>query len=184
VTEERKRIRRAATVWFLSLGVLASCVVFAGARVARAESPGDESRSEAEPLRRGTILGGWFPFAVFLAPGGTPECEWNAECIAWLAARCNAALAGRDPGVHSSIVDVRDLAGSRKKRTLSVYPKAPGIVWGGLGVEFWSRDCREIEPDTWIPVGFTSTARFKIPRAAVWMTVATVDDTSLSWALS
>ena len=182
--KERKLIRRPATVWFLSIALVAGCVVFVGARVARAGPRDEAPPSQAEPLRRGRIIGGWFPFAVFLAPGGTPECEWNADCIAWLASGCHAALAGRDPGVHSSIVDVKDLAGSRKSRTLSVDPKAPGIVWGGLGVEFWSRDCREIQPDPWIPAGFTSSVRFRIPRGATWMTVATVDDTSLSWELS
>jgi hypothetical protein len=139
--------------------------------------------AEAAPVRSGTILGGWFPFAVVLAPGGTPECSWNVDCLAWMASGCEPALAGRDPGVFASIVDVRDIAGSRKRRSLTIVPKGAEIMWGGVGVEFWTRACTEIDLDPWIPPGFTYTASFRIPKAAAWMTVSSVDDTTFSWEL-
>jgi hypothetical protein len=153
---------------------VAAAVALASTAVAR---PAD-----AAPVRSGTIIGGWFPFAVVLAPGGEPRCDWNVDCLAWLASDCNRALAGRDPGVFASIVDVADLARSRKTRTLTIDPRGPGIMWGGVGIEFWTRGCRPIRPYPSIPTDFRSV-RFKIPRAAAWMTVASVDDTTFRWAL-
>src|SRR5687768_11010259 len=55
------------------------------------------------PLRSGTIIGG--PDTMGSAP-----CGLTAECAAWLQSGCSPALAGRDPALHTSIVDVADLA--------------------------------------------------------------------------
>ena len=75
--------------------------------------------------------------------------------------------------MFSSIVNVRKLAGSTKQRMFRAFPGAAGIMWGGIGIEFWSRDCREIQPDPWIPVDFDlSGVRFKIPKGVTWMTIS------------
>jgi hypothetical protein len=137
--------------------------------------------AKAAPARSGTIIGGYFPFAPLLSPG--PQgCEWTVECRAWLLSGCDPSIAGRDPGLHASIVDVRKLARS-KTRTLRLHKPLPGIVWGGVTVQLWSRDCTEI----WrIGGDFRGVfdARFKIRAGSVWMTVASTDNTTLTWELS
>jgi hypothetical protein len=138
--------------------------------------------AQSAALRSGTVIGGWFPFAVVLAPGGTPECSWNVDCHAWLTSGCQSALAGHDPGLHASIVNVANLAGSRTKRVLKLYPQTPGIMLGGVAIEFWGRSCNEILPYPSIPV-FTSSVRFKIPYGVRWMTIASVDTTTFKWRM-
>ena len=135
----------------------------------------------ADPVRKGTIVGGWFPFAPFLAPGGPPRCEWNADCIAWLESGCSAALAGRDPSLLASIEDVHRLARPSRLRTFWVYPKDPGIMFGDLAVEFWTRGCERITYRSISP--FTGYVKFAIPAGAAWMTVSSVDMTTFRWEL-
>ena len=135
-------------------------------------------------VRSGTIIGGWFPFAVVLSPGGPASCDWNVECIAWLESGCNTALAGRDPVLHASIVDVRRLAHRPSRlRTFKIRAEPPGIMWGGVAVEFWNRWCTEVAPYPSIPEVSGGDTRFGIPLGAVWMTVSSVDTTTFRWEL-
>jgi hypothetical protein len=140
--------------------------------------------SEAGRVRSGTIIGGWYPFAVVLAPGGPASCDWNVECIAWLESGCNEALVGRDPSLHASIVDVHRLAHSPSRlRLFRVRAEAPRILWGGVAVEFWNRWCSEVKPYPSIPEVSGGQTFFSIPRGAVWMTVSSVDTTTFTWEL-
>lgn len=139
--------------------------------------------ADAAPARSGTIIGGYYPFAPGLAPGPGPDCTWNVDCLPWVLAGCPAELTGVDPALHSSIVDVGALAGSKKRRTFTIHPTAR-LLFQGVSVQLWSRSCREVfqvwqDGDTAIQ----HSARFRIPKSAKWMTVASVDTPPLTWTL-
>lgn len=139
--------------------------------------------SQAAPLRSGTIVGGYYPFAPGLSPGPGPDCTWNVDCLPWLVAGCPAELTGIDPALHSSIVDVSALAGSKKRRTFTIHPTAR-LLFQGVSVQLWSRSCREVF-QVW-QYGDTAiwhSARFRIPKGTKWMTVASVDTPPLTWTL-
>src|SRR5688500_13131207 len=69
------------------------------------------SLAPSPPLRSGRIVGG--PDTTGSAP-----CGLAPDCVAWLQSGCNPALAGRDPALHTSIVDVSDLADGTTRRVL------------------------------------------------------------------
>lgn len=166
--------------------------------------PSAARADSAEPLRSGTIVGGT---GVELA-GGQPwensaaersGCEYAAECLAWLQGGCNPALAGVEPMLTASIVDVRDLSDGRTGRTLDM--AAPSIPpWGlypGVVVQFWQRDCTEIADTRRHSIGSASTCAyprgvtrggrctFHIPSGARWMTLSGYATTvNLSWTLT
>ena len=157
-----------------------------------------------KPVRSGTILGG---VGVELA-GGQPwenpaaersGCEYAAECQAWLQSGCNPALAGVDPVLTASIVDVRDLADGRTSRSLDmVAPSVP--PWGlfpGAVVQFWRNDCTEIDDAKLHTIGSDATCEqprgvhqgsrctFHIPIGVRWMTLSGYATTvHLSWTLT
>lgn len=97
------------------------------------------------------------------------------------------ASASPDPGVHSSIVDVRALADRWPERRTFVArgigSQVVDLVLGGVAVQFWSRDCREVgnlgEPMR----GIEGRVQFTIPPTAAWMTVASVDSAPLRWRI-
>lgn len=143
----------------LPIAVLVAVVALAAtvpmARSARAD----------EPLRSGTIIGG---YVIFTAP---PACWVTLDCAAWLASNCDPRLASRDPGVFSSIVDVGEFAGTERTLWLS-------SAWLAGGVEFWSEDCRRLS-------GFVPREprlQMSVPAAAGWMTITT-GDVALRWEL-
>jgi hypothetical protein len=86
------------------------------------------------PLRSGTIVGG--PDTMGSAP-----CGLVPECAAWLQSGCNPALAGRDPALHSSIVDVTELADGTTRRVFE-YTKA--VLWSGVFLQFWDDSCSQL----------------------------------------
>lgn len=141
------------------------------------------------PVRSGTILGMWAPGVAYLGP--SPRgCEWTPECAAWLASDCAPELAGRDPGLQDSIVDVRGLASRTRRWDFRFAPDGPTaaapLTIGGLTVELWSATCRPVtevgtHPDE--SVGLKGPVRFSIPPGTAWMTVASSDNTTLRWQL-
>lgn len=152
-------------------------------------------------LRSGTISGGT---GLELA-GGQPwenpaaersGCQYALDCRAWLQSGCEPALAGHDPALTASIVDVSDLAGDRTRRSLHmVAPRIP--PWGlypGAVIQFWRQDCTEIRFAKRHTIGTNSgcewqdgVARckaFRIPTRARWMTISGYATTArLSWSL-
>lgn len=156
-----------------------------------------------EPLRSGTIEGG----NGVVTGGGPPwenpaiqrsGCEYAAECLAWLDSGCNPALAGHDPALTASIVDVGDLADGRTRRTFhTVAPHVP--PWGlypGAVIQLWRQDCTEI-PDAkrhtigsssrcdWNPYPSVRCEPFPIPTGTKWMTVSGYATTvHMSWSLT
>ena len=155
-------------------------------------------------LRSGTILGG---AGVELAGGDPWEqraaersgCTYALDCLAWLRSGCSPALAGHDPVLTASIVDVSDLADGTTPRLLEM--RAPSIPpWGlypGVVIQFWRGDCTTIPGsklhsigedatscDGYVGGGFGSCT-FPIPAEAEWMTLsgyATM--VGLSWTLA
>lgn len=128
--------------------------------------------TRTEPIRSGTVLNP----ANYTGPS---NCGAAPDCRTWLESRCNARLAGVDPAAFASIVDVRALAGSRRRIEAE---GAFGAWMSGAKYEFWSRDCRrvgyvlvdrapygstECRHSTWSEWRCDVT----IPRAAAWMTV-------------
>lgn len=162
-----------ATLGILTAATVAVVIVAAPAR----------SQEEGTPVRSGTIIGGYYPFAG-VAPGPGPDCMATADCAPWVVAGCPAAMAGMNPALHTSIVDVRAIAGSRRAWTLRVDAAVPVGMLGGVSVQLWDFACTEIYQhggDFWTAI--ESAARFKIPKEARWMTVASVDTPPLTWAL-
>ena len=128
-------------------------------------------------------------------------CEYAAECLAWKQSGCNPALAGHNPVLTASIVDVGDLAdGSTARSLLMVAPSIP--PWGlypGADIQFWQRDCTEIHDARRHSIGEGSSATcdwpsgvhrggrctFEIPTGAKWMTLSGYATTvQLAWTLT
>jgi hypothetical protein len=159
-------------------------------------------RAVDQPTRFGTIAGGGgVEFYDKEAGAENPlehsGCQHDAECLAWLGSGCNPALSGRDPVLTTSIVDVGDLADGAP-HVLSV--RAPTIPpWGlypGVVIQFWRRDCTEVQGAKLHSVGEKTTAcegfplrdsgscTFHIPGDATWMTLSGYATTvALSWSL-
>lgn len=122
--------------------------------------------ASAAPARSGTIL---VTYGFTWTGRG---CAAAADCFAWQQTGC--AAPGAELGGASSIVDVRSLAGSRKKRTF-VVTGATGhpMTWGrGITVELLGRGCRELA--TYGKYDWdrdASYATFRIPKRTLWMTV-------------
>lgn len=135
------------------------------------------------PLRSGTIIGGYFPFAPLFAPGPGPGCDTNPDCLPWILSGCRAELAGLDPGLFSSIVDVSKLAASTKTRVFVMDHGPPGLVWGGASLEFWNSKCERVRQIGRYQAPIKRYREFRMPRSARWMTVATVDTTTIHWEL-
>lgn len=137
-------------------------VLIAAALTVALVQPADAAR----PVRSGTVIGNHS--LLLTGPGG---CETAPDCLAWLADGCSPRLAGHDPAVTASIVDVRKLAGTR--RLLVSGP------WLASVVEFWSARCREvgeIMPRRW-------TGGFTVPKRARWMTIPGAGVGPNEWAL-
>jgi hypothetical protein len=131
-------------------------------------APAAPARADG-PVRSGTIAG-----SAAVVWEGSQGCHQTPDCVAWLAARCNPLLAGYDPAVMTSIVDVRELAGTW--RTLTV-----DFPWGGWLAsfyEFWSADC------VWLG-RFQSKGNenFHVPDGAVWMTIPATGIGAFRWAI-
>lgn len=151
-------------------------------------------QAQAEPLRSGSIVVGAGSSQRAIGwPGEAVdgECQMVPDCLAWLESGCDPALAGREPAVTASIVDVSDLADGHTPRRITL--SGVGLHWGEVLVQFWRStpgnrypwfDCQEIEGSSFL----TGYARHNGPRAiplgASWMTITTnVDNTTISWAL-
>ena len=155
--------------------------------VATAAAP--PSAAGPKPLRSGTIVGGTGVIVAGDQPAGERwGCEYTADCQAWLQSGCQPALAGREPALTASIVDVGALADGRTRRSFAWH--APSWVHPGAVIEFWRKDCTEIanvERHTHNPyLNRCGTCEpLRIPRGAKWMTVSGNWTTvQLSWTLT
>jgi hypothetical protein len=159
-------------------------------------------RAQWGALRSGTIVGGTGLELAGGQPWEQPEaersgCEYAVDCLAWLQSGCNPALAGHDPVLTASIVDVGDLADGTTTRSLRL--EAPSLPpWGlypGAVVQFWRQDCtgtgaklHSLGSDSKChgsaPAGRVRCT-FAIPAGARWMTLSGyVTTVQLSWVLS
>ncbi|HUQ40527.1 MAG TPA: hypothetical protein VM030_10270 [Acidimicrobiales bacterium] len=153
-----------------------------------------------EPLRSGTIVSGVGESPVTFGVRGMEGCVGAPTCSAWLQSECSPALAGVDPALHASIVDVGALSDGRTLRSLKARTAVAGINWGSVIVQFWTETgvdsggwpypCREIMGSrvTWrspcFRWGFGDSCSFKIPASAKWMTItSSPDNTNLAWTL-
>ncbi|MDQ3646507.1 MAG: hypothetical protein M3345_06160 [Actinomycetota bacterium] len=143
---------------------------------------------EPEPVRSGSILSG----TGWLLDSQLGGCQMSPECAAWMHADCEQALAEREPGVTASIVNVDDLAdGPPIKRVFRSGVGEPGgLPWGGVQLQFWSRDCAELREARWRAQDcgrdpYCPTHRLRIPPDAKWMTVTGYqDNVNLAWTLT
>jgi hypothetical protein len=140
-------------------------------------------------VRFGTIVGGTGVIFAGEQPAGERwGCEYAAECRTWLQSSCNPALAGHNPVLTASIVDVGALADGRTPRSFRW--RAPSLVHPGAVIQFWRQNCTEIpgtERHTHNPYKNRcgTCAPFAIPRGATWMTVSgNWTTTHLTWTLS
>ncbi|HUR49310.1 MAG TPA: hypothetical protein VMY88_07285 [Acidimicrobiales bacterium] len=129
-----------------------------------------------KPAPSGTIEGGTGVIFAGEQPAGERwGCEYAAECRAWLKSKCKPALAGRDPALTASIVDVGALADGHTRRSFRW--RAGAKVHPGALIQFWRQNCTEIpdtERHTHNPyINRCGTCEpFPIPNGARWMTVS------------
>jgi hypothetical protein len=143
-----------------------------------------------EPVRSGSILTG----TGWLLDGVVGGCQMAPECAAWLNTHCEQALAGQDPALSASIVDVGELAdGPRTERVFRFGGGDSGLAWGGVQLQFWSSDCVELPRTRWRSTDChgdgagvdCSELRFRMPADAQWMTVTGYqDNVHLAWTLT
>ena len=163
----------------------------------------EPSSAGSKVLRSGTIEGG----TGVRTSGGQPfenpavqrsGCEYSADCLAWLVSFCQPALAGVDPAVTASIVDVGALADGRTRRTLQT--TAPTIppwgLWPAAVIQFWGAGCTEIPGAKqhmygsssrceWYPHPHMRCTALQIPTGAKWMTLSGYATTvHMSWTLT
>lgn len=170
---KRSRPRSGIVALAAGLAVFASGS-FTGAHAA---DPADR-----KPLRRGSIVGGYF------TTGGT-DCGFAPDCRAWLATGCNpSARVVGEPALVTSIVDVQDLAGQSQRRAFTTVLRKPGFGPGWVVLEFWDGRCTHspipFSGGTQIVVDCSDTVDFTVPADARWMTVASGDCTYLDWSLT
>lgn len=142
-----------------------------------------------KPVHSGTIASGTGVIFAGQQPAGERwGCEYSAECQTWLQSSCNPALAGHDPALTASIVDVGALADGRTRRSFQW--DASKMVHPGAVIQFWRKSCTEI-PNTEMHTHNPYKNRcgtcepFRIPRDAKWMTVsANWTTTQLTWTLT
>lgn len=180
---------RALRTWLAAILAVAAITTMAPSSAAR-----------PEPVRSGTITG-WGATWVAMFNGDAKDCQWsewiagaNPECAAWLESRCNPALAGRNPAVTASIVDVRSIADGTTRRVFEWEAAAsyPGFsIGGGVVVQLWRKNCTEIRSSKWRSVLWHGPGDWHtrmrtpmtIPTSAAWMTVTTNDTIKVDWTL-
>lgn len=132
--------------------------------------PAHSATADDEAVRSGTIVTGYW--GNVLGEPGT--CDTAPDCRVWVDGGCDAALAGRDPAVMSSIEDVADLADGRTPWTFAFEP-GWSESQGAAVIQFWQGGCGEIAESRWS----SETCRcrsgvVRIPESAKWMTVTGV----------
>lgn len=178
-------------VMLVSLGLIVGAAAIGSAQ---------PSAAEPKSMRSGTIEGGTGLEMAGGQPWENPAfersgCEYAVDCQAWLQSGCNPALAGHDPALTTSIVDVRNLADGRTRRSFSTASSmSPG--WPGAVIQLWRQNCTEIKDAKWHTIGSDSRCEFhpypalrceefRIPKGAKWMTVSGyVTTVHLSWTLT
>ncbi len=139
------------------------------------------SAAEAAPLRSGKILGGYIKVSSWTGLGG--GCAVTPDCRVWLERQCDPSLTGKDPALYTSIVNVRNLAGSTVLRQVTLQ-SGSFPDHGGVTVQFWNSTCRPTSSSLIQVVHGNPAPRFRIPRGTTWMTVASFDALNMSWTLS
>ena len=142
------------------------------------------------PLRSGSIVGG----AGWLLDQDLGGCQVAPECAVWLQEGCDPALAGRDPGLTASIVDVDDLGDLHTEAIFKFGAGEPwGPVWGGAHVQFWDHGCSEMRDMRWRSTDCNGDSsgrdcysrRFRLTPSVKWMTVTGYqDNVNLAWSLT
>ena len=132
--------------------------------------------------------------------GEARDCLWsewgagagpNPECEAWVLSGCDPDLAGREPAVTASIVDVADLADDNATRVFE-WRARDGYDYGGVVVQLWTAQCTEIPGSKWRsrnPAFYSNIVQqhernFLLPPETGWMTVTTNDPVNLEWTLT
>lgn len=130
-----------------------------------------------EALPSGRILIGTGETAA--SPEVGYGCAGAPDCRYWLENGCRSDHAGKDPALNASIVEVGHLAGRSTPRTIA----SSSIV----KAQFWTADCTEIPRTRWTSWDCRpdrGRCYFRIPAAALWMTVSTrADEVDTRWAL-
>jgi hypothetical protein len=152
-------------------------------------SPPIAAQAAPKPVRMGTIIDGLF----LMGPGSTPGCADSPDCAAWLAAGCPAEVAGQDPAVEASIVDVAALANGDEHRFTVGRGEPVSLEWGeGVVVQFWTKRCERIPFAGWRSKEWVGYGRWEsqhetmltIPPGAAWMTVVPgYDNLNITWRL-
>ena len=147
--------------------------------IAACLAPGSSAVAAQGRALSGTVITGSAEW-----PDYGPLCEKAPDCQAWLQSDCSRVLAGREPALMTSIVDVRALGPGVTRASLgygSMVPSGlPWVVpqWTGVVVEFWDQGCREISDTYWSASLCVAAERddcrspiLAIPTAARWITV-------------
>lgn len=152
-------------------------------------------QASAKPLRTGSIVAGVGSSQRAIGwPGEAVdgECQVVPDCLVWLESGCDPDLAGREPAMTASIVDVAELADGTTPRSITL--SGTGLHWGEVLVQFWRStpgnmypwfDCQEIEGSSYLTGYPRNNQPRPIPLGATWMTITTnVDNTTVTWTLT
>ena len=142
------------------------------------------------PVRSGTILSGTGPSPANLWVRGMEGCVGAPTCAAWLQTGCDGALAGADPALHASIVDVAEVADTERRLDIQ---GGVGINWGRVIVQFWTDGSENPMAVLWCKELFANESLWdcahgctvRIPPGAKFMTVSSSpDNTKVDWTLT
>ena len=142
-----------------------------------------------EPVRSGMIVSGTGSSPANFWVRGMEGCVGAPTCSAWLQSGCEPALAGPDPALHASIVDVAELAGTERDFDVR---GGLGINWGQVIVQFWTDGSENPMAALYCEELFAAESRWdcahgcmvRIPAGAKFMTVSSgPDNTNIHWTL-
>ena len=143
-----------------------------------------------EPVRSGTIVSGTGSSPANFWVRGMEGCVGAPACSAWLQSGCEPALAGADPALHASIVDVADLAGTEREFDVR---GGVGINWGRVVLQFWTDGSENPMAALWCEELFATASRWEcaygctlpLPAGAKFMTISSgPDNTNIHWTLT
>lgn len=109
---------------------------------------------------------------------GVAEClGLSPNCTVWWISGCSDAVANapgfRENGVHSSIANVVDVAGTT--RTITITAQFGGVNTGAAGaaVQFFTAGCAQRKPSPALPnpIKPGQSVTFTVPIGVKWMTV-------------
>lgn len=125
--------------------------------------------------------------SIALGTQGGWSCFYSPNCYLFTMSDCDEALAQRENGVSSSIVNVGEAgsADAGQSRKLRTHGEALGDSSTVYGVTFYTSTCQRIDVDPPLPAFLPSgiSIGFTVPLEAKWMVVSVQNTAQFTWSL-